>query len=238
MSRECPSPSPLLWGSQHKGVWAPKEAKCHPLARAVLRDSVLSYLWGRAAKSEDSSLQTGNWVTQTKWMGFEYKMGERQHVGEARREGPDENARQQTEPSQFTRWHSLTVPGACSPLSQREAHFHKARPDGIGLCPGMGRAEDEETSREEAKRDALKKSLLQEDLMTEAKKAFPTRMALQGLRLGSSLPGKGSYLVSSPSTPCPGTCNSETIRQRIIPASFKSCCKMCFACGCSSSNKG
>ncbi|XP_049679268.1 uncharacterized protein LOC126048387 isoform X3 [Accipiter gentilis] len=121
-------------------------------------------------------------------------------------------ARQQTEPSQFTRWHSLTVPGACSPLSQREAHFHKARPDGIGLCPGMGRAEDEETSREEAKRDALKKSLLQEDLMTEAKKAFPTRMALQGLRLGSSLPGKGSYLVSSPSTPCPGTCNSENSR--------------------------
>lgn len=74
----------------------------------------------------------------------------------------------------------------------------------------MGGAEDEETGREEAKRDALKKSLLQEDRMTEAKKAFPTRMALQGLRLGSSLPGKGSYLFSSPSTPCPGTCNSES----------------------------
>lgn len=46
--------------------------------------------------------------------------------------------------------------------------------------------------------------------MTEAKKAFLTRTALKGLHLGSSLPGKGSHLVSSPSNPYPGTCNSES----------------------------
>lgn len=42
------------------------------------------------------------------------------------------------------------------------------------------------------------------------KKQFSTRMALKGLRLGSSPPRKGSYLVSSPSALCPGTCNSES----------------------------
>lgn len=45
---------------------------------------------------------------------------------------------------------------------------------------------------------------------TEVKKAFLTRTALKGLHLGSSLPGKGSHLVSSPSTPYPGTSNSES----------------------------
>ncbi|PKU39820.1 hypothetical protein llap_9878 [Limosa lapponica baueri] len=69
--------------------------------------------------------------------------------------------------------------GACSPLSQREAHFPKACPDGIGLCPGVRGAEDEETGREEAEEDALRKSLLQQDRMTEAKTAVPHRNGTQ-----------------------------------------------------------
>lgn len=61
--------------------------------------------------------------------------------------------------------------------------------------------------RTTAERDAPRKSLIH---TTEAKKAFLSRTALKGLHLGSSLPGKGSHLVSSPSTPYPGTCNSES----------------------------
>ncbi|CAM9593381.1 unnamed protein product, partial [Bubo scandiacus] len=72
-----------------------------------------------------------------------------------------------------------------------------------------GQQRMKETSREETEGDALRKLLLQEDHMTETKKALLTGMGLKGLRLGSPLTRKGSYLISSPSTPCPRTCNSE-----------------------------
>lgn len=58
-----------------------------------------------------------------------------------------------------------------------------------------------------AERDAPRKLLMH---MTEAKKASLTRTALKGLHMGSSLPGKGSHLVSSPSTPYSGTYNSKS----------------------------
>lgn len=49
---------------------------------------------------------------------------------------------------------------------RERSNFHKACPDGTGLCPGVGGAEDDETGREEAEGEALRKSVLQEDGMT------------------------------------------------------------------------
>lgn len=62
-----------------------------------------------------------------------------------------------------------------------------------------------------AKKDARGKSLLQEDHMTETKKSCsPSAWQAQHFVWAPLCQGKDLSLVSSPSAPCPGSCNLES----------------------------
>lgn len=83
------TPTPSLCHST-RGFGLPMKP-CQLLGQSVLWDSALLYLWGRAAKWGDSSLQNA-WdrdaaaaaaaamPARTQWMRLQYKMGEQQHV--------------------------------------------------------------------------------------------------------------------------------------------------------------